>query len=172
MILLFLQAEHSKAQTLKIIDWIGTDPERLETLITIFLGDDYRLTQRSAWVVGHYAEKYPTLILPYLEQMLLKTQAVGVHDAVKRNVIRLLQNIEIPEQLLGMVVTICFDFLETPKEAVAIKAFSIKILAKIATQETDLQHELCLLIEDQMEHQSAGFRSIGGKILKKFKQKK
>ncbi len=169
MIAALLQAEHSKAQTFKIIDWIGSDPERLATLMTIFLGDDYRLTQRSAWVVGHFAEKHPTLILPYLEQMLLKTQAIGVHDAVKRNVVRLLPSIEIPEHLLGMVATICFDFLENPKEAVAIKAFSIKILAKIAIQETDLQNELCLLIKDQMEHQSAGFQSIGRKILKKFK---
>jgi hypothetical protein len=171
MLLSALQAEHSKAQTLKIIDWIGTNPERLDALITLFLGDEYRITQRSAWVIGHFAEKHPTLILPYLEAMLQKTQEPGVHDAVKRNVVRLLDGIDIPSHLLGMVATICFNFLETPKEAVAIKAFSIKVLAKIAIQETDFQNELCLLIEDQMPLQSAGFRSIGNKILKQFKYK-
>ncbi len=51
-----------------------------------------------------------------------------MHDAVIRNSVRILQQIEIPESLHGELMNSCFQLLEEPLTPVAIKAFSITTL--------------------------------------------
>ncbi len=90
------------------------------------------------------------------------------HDSMKRNTVRLLQQIEIPEKLEGVVMEICFNYVESPKEAVAIKAFSLTILSKLAKKYPEIIPEIKLLIEEQLTHQSAAFKSRAKKFLKEF----
>ena len=166
-----LLEEHSKAQSLRIAEYIGTDEQRFAELMTLFLNDEYRGCQRAAWVVGIIGEKQPKMLEPYLETMLLNLDN-PVHDAVKRNTVRILRDIEIPENLLGIATTICFNFLCTPSVPVAIKSFSMRILYKICLKEPDLANELQIIIEDMMPHESAAFVSAGKDILKKLKKVK
>src|SRR4051812_18813493 len=91
--------EHSKAQALRIAGWIGNDTERFGELMQLFLTDIYRVVQRAAWIVSMVAEKHPELIMPYLEVMVGKMAESGVPVAVKRNVVRILQDIDIPDGL-------------------------------------------------------------------------
>jgi hypothetical protein len=175
-----LLAEHSKAQTMRIVQYIGTDKDRFETLMQLFLNEEYRICQRASWVVSFIAEKYPDMILPYLETMILNLKN-PVHDAVKRNTVRILSGMDtIPEHLLGMTVDICFHYISTPlmpsassrrgvTVPVAIKAFSMRVLYKICLKEPDLMCELRLIIEDMMPHETAAFKSAGKDVLKKLK---
>ena len=45
-----LLEEHSKRQALRVADYIGNDPERFADLMCLFFGNEYRVTQRAAWV--------------------------------------------------------------------------------------------------------------------------
>ena len=72
--------------------------------------------QRAAWVLSVVAEKHYELAKPWLPQMIAKMQQPGVHVAVKRNVVRILQFLEIPEELHGDVMNVCFEMLADPKE--------------------------------------------------------
>lgn len=134
----------------------------------LFLKGEYRVTQRSAWIVMHCAEMHPDLIVPYLNKMIERMLEPGVHVAVKRNVVRILQNIEVPKQLLGKVATVCFDFLASPGETVAVRCFSMTVLAKIAKQEPDLTNEIRLMIEQQMPWGTPGINARGKRILKEL----
>jgi len=159
--------EHSKRQALRITSWVGSDRRRFARLMDLFLHGKYRVTQRSAWVVSLCAEKHPWLIHPHLRRMIRKTQEPGVHDAVKRNVVRILQFIDVPADLLGEVATVCFDFLAAPREPIAVRVFSMTVLSHIARKEPDLKNELRLLIGQQLEHHvSPGFRSRAQKVMK------
>jgi hypothetical protein len=42
--------EHSKRNTDKIVSYIGNDPERFKILFDLFLNDESRVVQRSAWL--------------------------------------------------------------------------------------------------------------------------
>lgn len=162
-----LHLEHSKAQVLRLAAWIGHDAERFSALMEIFLGGDYRLNQRSAWVLSHVAQKSPGLLAPWLPRMVAKAAEPNVHDAVKRNVVRLMEDIDIPDTILDELADICFRFLADPKEAVAIRAFSMTVLDKICEKIPELRPELRLIIEEHLEHGTAAFKSRGKKILKK-----
>jgi len=159
-----LLAEHSKIQSQRIADYIGKDPVRFAELMTLFFGQEYRLTQRAAWVLSHCADRYPELIHPHLEEMIHNLRN-NVHVAVRRNTLRVLQFIDIPEELLGEAVDICFMYLASHDEPVAVKVFGMTVLANICKEEPDLGNELRLLIEEQLPYGSAGFKSRGKKIL-------
>ncbi|MBC8173897.1 MAG: hypothetical protein H7X71_08330, partial [Chitinophagales bacterium] len=79
---------------------------------------------------------------------------------------RILQNIEIPKSLLGMAATICFELLADINEPVAIRCFSMTVLANISEKEPDIKNELRLLIEEQLPFGTAGFKSRARKVLK------
>ncbi len=157
--------EHSKRQTERIAGWIGDDVHRFQQLMKLFLKGEYRVTQRSAWIVNSCAERYPHLLRPYLKQMIARMEEPGVHVSVRRNVVRILQFIDIPKHLLGMTATVCFKYLGSAKETIAVKAFSMTVLGRIALQNPDLKRELRLVIEQQFAYGSAGFCSRARKVL-------
>ncbi len=63
---------------------------------------------------------------------------------------------------------ICFKYLEFPDEALAVKVFSMTVLGNLAKKYPEIKPELKLLIEDQLPHQTAGFKSRAKKILKQL----
>ncbi len=162
-----LLKEHSKTNTLKISNYIGSDAQLFAELMDCFLDDEWRLNQRAAWVVSHCADTYNDLILPHLEAMILNLDK-EVHVAVKRNTLRVLQNVAIPEDLLGRLTNICFDALNSSETPVAIKVYAMTILANVCKIEPDLKQELYLVIEGQMPYGSPAFKSRGRRILKQL----
>src|SRR5690606_26473068 len=121
---------------------------------------------RAAWILNTVAEKYPMLIAPHIEAMVAKIQEAGVPVAAKRNVIRILQFIDIPEPVHGPVMQICFDWLADPSETVALRCFSMSVLAKLAHIYPEIAPELRLIIEDELSREpTAGFRARARMVL-------
>ena len=52
-------------------------------------------------------------------------------------------------------MNLCFQYLESPNEAVAIKASSLTILGNLAKKYPDIISEIKLLIKTQIDHQRA-----------------
>ena len=115
-------------------------------------------------------KKHPELIKPHLKKIIYNLKAPGIHDAVKRNTVRFLQFIEIPKSLHGITLDICFGFLQDKKEPIAIKVFSMTVVANLVKIYPELKGELMAIIEDQMPYGSAGYVSRGKKILKQLSQ--
>jgi hypothetical protein len=162
--------EHSKRQVVKIGKWIGHDRARFKKLMDLFLHGEYRTTQRSAWLVSYCGEQYPELITPWLPAMLKKMEEPGVHVAVKRNVLRILQDVDIPPELLGTVAKLSFDYLALADSPIAVKAFSMTVLANIAKQEPGIKHELQVMIELMLPYAGPGILSRGRRVLKQLSE--
>jgi hypothetical protein len=161
--------EHSKAQMMKIVHYVGANHKRFAELVTVFLNGPYRVTQRAAWPISNCVEQQPELVKPHLKKMIHFLAKEGEHDAVKRNILRFLQFVSIPKSLQGKTADLCFGFLSNTKEPVAIRVFAMTVLANLATQNPELKNEIIPIIEDQMPFGSAGFISRGRKILKELK---
>ena len=73
---------------------------------------------------------------------------------------------DIPDDLLGITADICFSFLNSCQEPVAIRAHSMTILYNIVKKYPELKEELKVSIEDQIPYGSAGIKNRGNKILK------
>jgi hypothetical protein len=160
-----LLKEHSKAQCDKIVRYIGNNKERFAELMKLFFKGEYRVTQRAAWPMSYCVRNHPTLIKPYLKKLIDNLEKPAQHDAVIRNSVRLLQDVEIPEDHHGRVMTICFNFIQSNETAVAIKAFSLTILKNLAKQYPEIIPEVKAIIEERWEHETAAFRSRAKKLL-------
>lgn len=160
--------EHSKQQAVKITRWVGDDEKRFHALLDLFLNGEHRVVQRASWIVSLCAERHPALILPWLPQMIGKASEQGVHDAVKRNVVRLLQFVDIPKKLQGPAANLCFGFLQSVDAPIAVKAFSMTVLANIADAQPDLKRELSLVIAEMVPYSGPGIRSRAKKVLRRI----
>ncbi|CAN5658152.1 hypothetical protein BH11BAC3_BH11BAC3_45540 [soil metagenome] len=158
--------EHSKAQRDIIVQWIGTDQKRFNQLLQLFLKDEYRVTQRASWALSYCIEAHPIFIKNKLGLLIDNLQKPGLHDAIKRNTIRILQHINIPEKHQGKVMDICFNYVQSPTEAVAIKAFSLTVLGNLAKLYPEILGEIKLVIEEQSPHETAAFKSRAKRLLK------
>lgn len=161
--------QHSKVQTDRIVQYVGHDRKRFNELMKVFLTGDALVQQRAAWPLSYCAQANPSFVLPHLEKLLVLLKNPRVHNAVTRNIVRLLQDIKIPERYQGPVMNTCFEFIASPTQPAAIKAFSLTILEHLAEDYPDIIPELKLIIEEQWPHETAAFHSRARKILKKFK---
>ncbi len=156
--------EPSKAPVLRLARHIGNDPDQFKALMDVFFGGSYRLTQRAAAVMNCCAETHPGLIEPYLGRLVAYCRG-PVPDAVKRNAMRLLQFVEVPEALEGELADLCFSLLDNAREAVATKVYAMTVAQHLCRRHPDLRGELVFLIETQWPYQSAAFRSRSRKVL-------
>ncbi|MEZ5041194.1 MAG: hypothetical protein R2828_14955 [Saprospiraceae bacterium] len=164
-------SEHSKANTIAICQWIGADQDRFDSLMDLFLEGEYRVVQRAAWVVCEAALAHPSLIQPHLDA-LLHAMETPKHDAVLRNGLKILAEMDIPAAYMGKAATISFDLFAAPKTPIAIKVHAMQVIANLCQYEPDLAEELKLLIEDHWEQASAGYKSRARRVLKQLEKRK
>lgn len=165
-----LLAEHSKAQCIRIVNWVDSSQQRFDELFNLFLSDEYRVVQRAAWPVSYCVIAHPQLISKHWGRLVKNLQQPVLHTAVKRNSIRLLQDITIPKKYQGPIMDICFKYVASPAEAIAVKAFSLTVLSNLAQLYPDIIPEIKLLIEDQLPHQTPAFKVRAKAFLKQFNQ--
>lgn len=159
---------HSKLQANKVADYVGDNALHFKRLISIFLAGPYRLTQRAAWPISICVDRHPELLSPHLKTVVSMLNKPNLHDAVKRNVVRMLQVVSIPKSLHGKITEICFGYLLNKKEAIAIRVFSMTVLCRIVKEHEDMKRELLLAIEDQLPYASAAFQSRARKVAKEL----
>jgi len=156
---------HSKAQAAKIADYVGNDPERFAKLIKLLLGPVYRTSQRAAWPVSYCIERNHDLVKPYFNVLIKELERDDTHVAVRRNVARLFQFVEIPKRYQGRLFDACYNLLNDADQPVAVRVFSMTVAAKLARNEPELLDELRLVATKHPSLMTAGFRSRFRRVL-------
>jgi len=159
-------ATYNREGILQVSEYACTSAKNFKALMQCFLSNDYRLSQRAAWSVSWATKRKPGMIKPHIKSLVEQLERDDVHDAVIRNSVRVLQEIEIPEDLHGTVMNACFKLIEKPTTPVAIKAFSLTTLFNLSKIYPEIKQELQTIIEDRMDNEPAAFKSRGKKILK------
>jgi hypothetical protein len=165
-----LGKKHSLATKNKIIRYVGSNPGRFDELMQVFLGDVYRLTQWAGWPMSDIVRKHPELITPYLKPVLKAIDKPGMHVAVKRNVMRLLQFIDIPPAVRGIAFDKAFKLFSAKSEAVAVRVFAMAVMTQVAMDEPELKNEVIMAIEEQLPYGSAAYKSRASRSLKALRK--
>src|SRR5260221_6195116 len=156
---------HSKAQATRIADYVGDDPKRFAEMMGLMLGPVYRISQRAAWPVSYCVEEHPELIGPYWGKLAAQLERDDAHVAVRRNVARLLQFVDIPKRYGGRIFDACYKLVDDPKETVAVRVFAMTVAATIAQNSPELINELKLIATKYPQAATAGFRSRARRVL-------
>jgi hypothetical protein len=158
--------EHSSKQARKVADYVGNNPNRFKSLLEVVVNGPYRVSQRASWSLNLCVQHHPALIAPHFSAILRIIQKDGLHDAVRRNILRMLQFVKIPKRNQGQVAELAFGFLSNAKEPIAVRVFAMTVLANIAVEQPDLKEELRIVIEDGLPYGSAAYASRAKKTLK------
>ena len=164
--------EHSKKQCQKIVRWVGDDKKRFAELIYLMLHDEYRVAQRAAYPVSYCVQNYPELIKPWFGKMIKKMGDKKAHDAIRRNALRILENVDIPEKYCGQLFEISNNYLHDLKEPIAVRAFSISVMYNIAKKYSDLIIEIQHNAESLLHCGIPAMESRSKNILKEIKKAK
>lgn len=159
--------EHSKKNCDTIVAWVSNSQKRFDELFFLFANAEYRVVQRSAWPVSYCVEAHPTFIKKHFGTLIKNIKKPNMPDAVKRNTVRLLQFVDIPEKYHGEVMNTCFELVQSMQEKPAVKMFCLVILENFSKIYPEILPELLLIIQTQMPYESIAFKSRGKKIFAK-----
>ena len=160
-----LISAHSRSNRDRIVAYVNNDPVKFAVLFHCFKSKEAKISQRAAWSLSYCVEKFPELVIPYFGEMVELLKKEGIHDGIKRNILRTFQYTEIPYEQEGELLELCFAYLIDRKEAVAIRVFAMQVLANLAKKYPEIKNELNVLIEDELPYAKPAFVSRGRKIL-------
>lgn len=141
------------------------EPSGFAELISLMKGKDDYLGSLAAWAMSIAVEKDKKLIVPYHKD-LVRIAKQTTHPAIKRNIVRAWSFIEIPLKFAYEIADICFGYLSSPKEAIAVKAFSLTVLQHLVKLIPEMDEEVRFEIEKQLPHSSAAFKVRANAYLK------
>lgn len=148
---------------------IGPDAEKYEELVELAFSRDMPVCWRATWILDYLAELHPWLAETYIERFW--TEIPANHPlGVTRSLLRLLSRYEIPEAYQGPATDLCLDWLSLEAVPVAIKAYSMEILLKIARLYPELSKEFIAIIEDHSEYNSAGYKARARQVISELQK--
>ena len=158
----------SKEQVLRIAEFAASSEENFTELMDCFLSSNVKLAQRAAWSVSWAAIKNPVIVRPHVGVLVNQLTKTDIHNAVIRNSIRILQDLEIPAAFHGELLSACFDFIQKRNTPIAIKAFSLNVLFNLSKIYPEIRNELRMIILQNIDYETAAFKSRAKKILAKI----
>jgi len=165
-----LLQEHSKSQMLKIVAYIGNDKKLFAELMPLMLTADYRVTQRAAWPVSYCVQKNPLFLTPWFDKLIKNLNTKKIHDAVKRNTLRILQNVDVPEKCCGELYDVCYKFLHSIHEPIAVRAFALTVLTNISKKYPELKTEVMHSAESLLQCGIPALESRSRQALKELRK--
>lgn len=166
-IIKFLSIDSSRLNADLLVEKFKEDQDIFKTILEVMYNDTYPLSMRASRVVWLIAKQYPGFIDPYLPDMIEKLPYFRI-DGVRRNILSILVDLPLPEIDLGKLFDICYTWLESEKEPVAIRGNAITILYKISEKEPELKTELTELFESLLPCDSVGIETRIKQYLKKL----
>lgn len=143
-----LAFEHSKTTISAIARYVGDDAQRLKMLTDIFFGDDVVLRQRAAWAFSEVVCAHPQMLKPYWKKIMPLLADDSQHNAVARNILRMLQEADLNENYESQLLDLCMHFIRSERYAIAVRAFAITVAARICIRYPELSRELKLLLDE------------------------
>ena len=159
--------EHSKHQVLKIVNNVGDDQARFDKLFAILIADENRIGQRASWAVNYCVQQHPFFLKPYYPS-LIKMLENPSHVAIKRNILRMLQFVDIPGKWQGTLYQKCAVFLSSTGESIAVRCFSMQVLYNISVGTSELESELRELLIDAKDLEAPGLRARARNLLRRL----
>ena len=169
-----LQRIVNNMMSMKEAEWVATsaieNPAIFLKLFEYSNSSDKKLAFRASWTLTKVCDKFPEIIYPYLQQIV---EALGKieNESTLRSFLRILSMTDlnlITGREHGMLADLCFAKLNSGVSAIAVKAYSMEIIYRLAIIYPELANELSATINMLQGEGSAGMVARGHKVMKKL----
>jgi 8-oxo-dGTP diphosphatase len=158
----------------KEVEWIARsaveNPAIFRKLFSYSLSDDKKLAFHSSWALSKVCDKYPEMFIDLVPRIIEVLDKID-NESTQRSFLRILTQTDMAKltgKEQGFLVDHCFSALRSGFSAIAIKAYSMEIIYKLAVIYPELAHELAATINILQGEGSAGIVARGKIILKKL----
>jgi 8-oxo-dGTP diphosphatase len=155
-------------------DWFAVsavdNPAIFRKLLEYSYKPDRKLAFRASWTVSKVFDKNPELIQPHLSGIIERLNSLD-NESTQRSFLRILSLSDLNQVSLrhhGILADHCFKALNSGFSAIAIKAYSMEIIYRLALIYPELANELSASISMLQGEGSAGVVARGRMILKKL----
>ncbi len=162
---------NSRANADKVLAMVYNEQELIVQLMICFLGEETRVAQRAAQVVGDLGRRDASLLKPWLGDIVDAIEN-PIHQAVRRNGVRFFSEMieALPCDLEKRLIKSCGSFVANRKIGVAIGAFSMSFIANRSERYPAAAKQLCLDLQERLPDASSGFVNRASKVLKQLGQ--
>jgi 8-oxo-dGTP diphosphatase len=172
-----LRAAISRMMGMKEAEWFAgsaiDNPVVFSKLLEYSFSGDQKLAFRASWTLTKVCDKDPELIYSYIDDIIVRLETLENESAIRSflRIISLSDPGRINIKSHGILTDYCFGILKSGFTAVALKAYAMEILYKLALIYPELGSELEATISILQIDGSAGILSRGRQILKKLSSK-
>jgi 8-oxo-dGTP diphosphatase len=159
---------------MKNAEWVATsaidNPAIFNKMLEYSFSDDKKLAFHASWILTKVYDKYPDIIYPYLPG-IVETLGKIHNESAQRSFLRIISMSDLNKVSVrhhGLLADHCFAALKSGFSAIAIKAYSMEILYKLAIIYPELANELSATINLLQGEGSAGIISRGRMVMKKL----
>ena len=163
--------ESSRELTDIMVAEIGDNQSRFDEIMELVYIDRYPVSMRASWVAYLAYEKYPHLTDPHIERILEALRNTKI-DGVKRSGLKIAYDYvpKLSEDSFGELADLAFNWAEDPRQAIAVRAFSIDILLKVIEIYPEAKPEVIAILEAIIPDGSRGLKNKCHKSLKVLRQ--
>jgi 8-oxo-dGTP diphosphatase len=159
---------------IKEAEWVAESAiennEILKRLLEYSFSDDQKLAFRASWTLSKVNDKYPDLLISDLHRMIESLDGLD-NESVQRSFLRIISLSDlnlVSTRHHGILADHSFKMLKSGFSAIAIQAYSMEIIYKLAQIYPELANELSATINMLQGEGSAGILARGHIILNKL----
>ena len=162
----FLLSLLSRRHIDHIAHWATESDANFEEIYRLVFDSDSKTAWRAAWAMEKACELQPALLTPKIPEIIAALPHFRHHGS-KRCLLLAMLRAPLPQPVPVALINICFNWLVSPKESIAVQVNSLKMLDKIAQQEPDLRQEIALCLRGDLSDYATGYRTAARKWLEK-----
>jgi hypothetical protein len=169
-----LQTMVGTSMGIKEAEWMAEsafdNKEILDKLIDYSFSHDRKLAFRASWILSKVYDKHPDIIDPIVYKFIENLDKLD-NESVQRSFLRIVSLSDITQTTIkhqGILADHSFRMLKSGTSSIAVKAYCMEIIYKLALIYPELANELSATIKVLQGEGSAGILARGHIILKKL----
>ena len=125
---------------------VSINKEQFDYLMTTILSCEQPQAWRAGWMVNHNTKRNDPRLQPFLHNLI---KALGTDDqSHQRELLRLIEKMELDEELEGEVFDKCVSIWEGLGRKPSVRMMAFRIIFSIAKKYPELKQEIEVLVTD------------------------
>ena len=152
-----------------MISYLESHLEDFEEAIRLAISDKQPYSWRAAWLLWSCMDKNDQRIKRYIKDII--NTLTTKNDDQQRELLIILQQMELDEEYEGVLFNICVDVWEKINKKPSVRYNAFKLIVKIAKNHPDLSYEVIFLTQNKyMDSLSDTVNKSVSKMIKELKR--
>lgn len=167
---LTLENTHGRKEAEWLAELAAEKKDVLSRLINFSFSADNKLSSKASWSLSKVHDKHPETLAPFIT-MIIESLDRLENESVRRSFMKIISLSDITvltRKNQGILADYCFRMLRSGFSSIAVKAYSMEIIYRLAQVYPEITGELAATINMLQDEKSAGILAKGRIILKRL----